>query len=166
MRKKKLTMSEGNCGLNGWATINCVGGLSTRIKLDAIRKIEIRNDDINIRIRGNDYPIKVRRYNQNTIEVRLRYTQRFFEDLHMGDDNCYEKGAKERHIREDQERERHYLESLDKNLIGKDWEETCAKAISRDMSWLRDKDFDRLKQQLESLSDKFALSIDDEQRRM
>lgn len=142
-----------------WIIINSVSGLSTRIKIDRIQEIQITANSIEIRIDGDKYFTTVKRYNENTIELRPWETKRFFKELHQGDDNYYEKGAKERHIREDQENERSYLESLDKSLAGKDWEQICGTALSREMLWLKDKVFDHLKQQLESLSDKFALNV-------
>ena len=151
---------------NGWLVINSLNRFSTRINIDFIRQIKITTDAIKIQIE-KDW-IAVRRYNQKAIEIRLKESKIWHKDFYdrLYAANCVldeteeeREQLKKRGMRNSQEGERYYLESLDKNLAEKDWEEACKNTTSNKICWLKDKDFDYFKQQLESLSDNFALNV-------
>lgn len=163
IRKKKVK-DQTRKNRNGWLTINSISGFSRLIQIASIREIEITVDAIEIQV--GDRWEEIRRYNQESIDTHLKKMDEGVRDALSGHDACFGKGTEEREARERQTTERDYLECLDRNSVGKNLEERRKGSYGPSISWLKDKDFDCLKQQLESLSDKFALSVDDEQRQM
>ena len=125
-----------------------------------IQQVEITADEVKIRADG-EWTV-VRRYNNDTIEARLRETERSWNDIHSMNDLYFGKGTQARQVKEDQENERRYLEALGgAHIVGATWNEICRKVLSTEISWLRDGDFNDLQRRLESLSDKFAVNVEE-----
>jgi len=142
-----------------WVIINCLSGLSTRIMVRCIQKIEIEADVIRICVE-KEWTV-IRRYNRDTIEARLQETEKDWRNIYSMNDRYFGEGTEARQVKEAQENERRYLEGLRGiRQLGMSWKPISKKALSREISWLKDPDFDDLKQRLESLSDKFALNVE------
>lgn len=161
--KMKQELKERLTGINNqgsYLKIISLDGLSTRINMNYVRQINIEDDEIVMRCE-RDWT-HIMRYNPRTVEKQLKITEQGNRDLFRDHDRYWGRGSGEKMIQRAQELERNWLESLDTGIEA-DTSMDIGFTFSVDsnsFSWLRDKDFDKLKQLLESMTDKFAVKIE------
>lgn len=146
----------------GWLIINFLSGLSIRIMICFIEQIEITTGDIKIRTE-KEWTV-IRRYNSEAIKQRFEEADRYYHEVFSFDDHYFGKGTENKNVQEAVKLDQEWLK-----VLGKRGELPKGKQIgiwiepmSSRLNWLKDKNFNYLKQQLESLSNKFALNVKEE----